>query len=84
MVSVAPLGVQELRTVHDDFVQLNAAASVYFSCYDIDACAEAEDEGRVCTVEGKVAACKEDLARRGDGDGWMLRHGEIFDATAPQ
>lgn len=63
VISVAPLRIEELRAINNDLIELDTGASLNFTRDDVDACAQTEYEGRVLSVQGEIAAGKEDLAR---------------------
>ncbi|KAK5634169.1 hypothetical protein RRF57_009883 [Xylaria bambusicola] len=74
VVAIAPRGFLELRAIDDDLAQLNTRACLDLAGDNVDAGAEAKDEGGVLSVKHQVAASQEDLARCGDGGRGRARH----------
>lgn len=74
MITVAPLGLEELRTVDDDLAQLDARTRLDLSSDNIDTSAQTENEGSVLFVEYQVTSSQEHLSRCGDGGRGFARH----------
>lgn len=67
VVAVPPLGIDELRAIDDNLIQLDTLPRVNLSGDDIDPRAQSKHETVVLPVEDEVSACEQDLARGRNG-----------------